>query len=110
MNEDFRTRKMIPLLVGISPSELKDAETQSISESRVLTNLKNNPNIAPLFMDGGLERKLGGREMLTNEQKGRVGLKRVNVLPRLFGSNTLDPEDAKVKQVGGSKIKSGLQT
>uniref|UniRef100_A0A158P9V2 B30.2/SPRY domain-containing protein n=1 Tax=Angiostrongylus cantonensis TaxID=6313 RepID=A0A158P9V2_ANGCA len=51
-----RPRKMLPLVVGINENE--ESEIRRIE---VLTNLKNNPNIAPLFMDGNLEEILTGR-------------------------------------------------
>ncbi|CAD6184160.1 unnamed protein product [Caenorhabditis auriculariae] len=100
-----RPRKMIPLLIGMDPNEAEElrrapsTEWEESAESRVITNLKNNPSIAPLFMDPQLQQKLSGRQMLTPEQKGRTILKRVNALPRLFGSNTYQPIDAKVTQM-----------
>ncbi|VDL81144.1 unnamed protein product [Nippostrongylus brasiliensis] len=63
---------MLPLVVGIDPEEEKEEIRRSGSggpassmfvnkQSRVLTNLRNNPNIAPLFVDGNLEEILSGR-------------------------------------------------
>ncbi|KAJ1373261.1 hypothetical protein KIN20_035621 [Parelaphostrongylus tenuis] len=60
---------------------------------RWLTNLQNNPNIAPLFMDGNLEEILTGREILTPEQKGKKPVKQIKAYPRLFGTKTYSPID-----------------
>ncbi|RCN36318.1 hypothetical protein ANCCAN_17801 [Ancylostoma caninum] len=65
-----RPRKMLPLVVGVDPEEEEDEIRRTDSgnptgfmhkKSRVLSNLQNNPNIAPLFMDGNLEEILSGR-------------------------------------------------
>ena len=103
-----RARKMLPLLIAEDPSETQlrtlrrfSPSTPLKKESRVLTNLKNNPNIAPLFMDPHLEEVLGGRQMLTEEQKGRrFRPKTIVAYPRLFGAKTVkNPLDTKVTQV-----------
>lgn len=105
-----RPRKMLPLIVGIDPEEEKEeirrsgGVRNSLNEfvnkkSRVLTNLENNPNIAPLFLDGNLEEILGGREILTPEQKGRQRVKQFKAYPRLFGTKTHNPMDGKVSQI-----------
>ncbi|ETN85531.1 hypothetical protein NECAME_01422 [Necator americanus] len=104
-----RPRKMLPLIVGVDPEEEDNAEIRRMAvgnpdgfiqkKSRVLTNLQNNPNIAPLFMDGNLEGILSGREILTPEQKGKRPAKQIKAYPRLFGSKTYNPLDAKVSQI-----------
>ncbi|WKX92470.1 hypothetical protein Q1695_010472 [Nippostrongylus brasiliensis] len=105
-----RPRKMLPLVVGIDPDEEKEEIRRSGSggptssmfvnkQSRVLTNLRNNPNIAPLFVDGNLEEILSGRQLLTPEQKGRRHIKQIKAYPRLFGSKTYNPIDSKVSQI-----------
>ncbi|KAE9420478.1 hypothetical protein Angca_002070, partial [Angiostrongylus cantonensis] len=102
-----RPRKMLPLVVGINEneeSEIRRIEVDrplvsSNQKSRVLTNLKNNPNIAPLFMDGNLEEILTGREILTPEQKGKKPVKQIKAYPRLFGMKTYHPIDSKVSQI-----------
>lgn len=100
---------MLPLVVGEDPleAELRKSRRRTPStplkkESRVLANLKNNPNLAPLFMDGHLEEILGGREVLSPEQKGhRYKPKSIVAYPRLFGAKTVkNPMDSKVSQVG----------
>ncbi|XGW19363.1 hypothetical protein V3C99_003300, partial [Haemonchus contortus] len=103
-----RPRKMLPLIVGIDPEEEKEEIRRSGNsyssgfinrKSRVLTNLQNNPNIAPLFLDGNLEEVLGGREILTAEQKGKQRIKQIKAFPRLFGTKTHNPIDGKVSQI-----------
>ncbi|CAI2299638.1 unnamed protein product [Caenorhabditis sp. 36 PRJEB53466] len=101
-----RPRKMLPLLIGVDPKvqdEIRrhpSAEWKMASESRVLTNLKNNPSLAALFMDDKLENTLKGRQMLSNEQKGKTRVKTIRALPRLFGAPTAKAQmiDAKVFQ------------
>ncbi|CAI4230272.1 unnamed protein product [Auanema sp. JU1783] len=100
-----RPRKMLPLLIGMASSEVEEIRRMPSSQrieprsSRVIQNLKNNPNIAPLFMDDFLEEKLTGRQVLTNEQKGKLRYKTIKAYPRLFSSKTLKPIDAKVTQM-----------
>ncbi|PIO73837.1 hypothetical protein TELCIR_04178 [Teladorsagia circumcincta] len=103
-----RPRKMLPLVVGIDPEEEKEEIRRSGSsqlpgfinkKSRVLTNLQNNPSIAPLFLDGNLEEILSGREILTPEQKGKQRIKQIKAYPRLFGTKTYNPIDGKVSQI-----------
>ncbi|CAJ0593645.1 unnamed protein product [Cylicocyclus nassatus] len=102
-----RPRKMLPLIVGIDPEEQTEIRRMGIGnpigmvhkKSRVLANLQNNPNIAPLFMDGNLEEILSGREILSPEQKGKRAVKQIKAFPRLFGSKTYNPIDGKVSQV-----------
>ncbi|CCD61580.1 TPR_REGION domain-containing protein [Caenorhabditis elegans] len=101
-----RPRKMLPLLIGSDPKVQEEirrhpsTEWKIAKESRVLTNLKNNPSLAALFMDDKLENTLKGRQMLTDEQKGRTRVKTIRALPRLFGAPTAKAEmiDAKVFQ------------
>ncbi|KAK6030103.1 hypothetical protein OSTOST_03771, partial [Ostertagia ostertagi] len=103
-----RPRKMLPLIVGIDPEEEKEEIRRSGNsqlpgfinkKSRVLTNLQNNPSIAPLFLDGNLEEILSGREILTPEQKGKQRIKQIKAYPRLFGTKTHNPIDGKVSQI-----------
>ncbi|EGT60358.1 hypothetical protein CAEBREN_19911 [Caenorhabditis brenneri] len=101
-----RPRKMLPLLIGSDPKTQENIrrfpspEWKIAKESRVLTNLKNNPSLAALFMDEKLENTLRGRQLLTDEQKGRTRVKTIRALPRLFGAPTAKAEliDAKVTQ------------
>ncbi|KAF1770104.1 hypothetical protein GCK72_001922 [Caenorhabditis remanei] len=101
-----RPRKMLPLLIGSDPKTQEEvrrhpsSEWKMAKESRVLTNLKNNPSLAALFMDEKLENTLRGRQLLTDEQKGRTRVKTIRALPRLFGAPTAKAEmiDAKVTQ------------
>ncbi|UMM14054.1 hypothetical protein L5515_002030 [Caenorhabditis briggsae] len=101
-----RPRKMLPLLIGSDPATQEEVrrhtskEWKIAKESRVLTNLKNNPSLAALFMDEKLENTLRGRQLLTDEQKGRTRVKTIRALPRLFGAPTAKAEmiDAKVTQ------------
>ncbi|KAL6730504.1 hypothetical protein Aduo_001475 [Ancylostoma duodenale] len=102
-----RPRKMLPLVVGVDPEEEDEIRRTDNGnptgfmhkKSRVLSNLQNNPNIAPLFMDGNLEEILSGREILTPEQKGKRPVKQIKAYPRLFGSKTYTPMDGKVSQI-----------
>ncbi|EYC34084.1 hypothetical protein Y032_0001g235 [Ancylostoma ceylanicum] len=102
-----RPRKMLPLVVGVDPEEEDEIRRTDNGQptgfmhkkSRVLSNLQNNPNIAPLFMDGNLEEILSGREILTPEQKGKRPVKQIKAYPRLFGSKTYTPMDGKVSQI-----------
>ncbi|VDM56048.1 unnamed protein product [Angiostrongylus costaricensis] len=102
-----RPRKMLPLVVGINENEESGIRRMEVDrplvssnqKSRVLTNLKNNPNIAPLFMDGNLEEILTGREILTPEQKGKKPVKQIKAYPRLFGMKTYHPIDSKISQI-----------
>ncbi|EPB66303.1 hypothetical protein ANCCEY_14604 [Ancylostoma ceylanicum] len=103
-----RPRKMLSLVVGVDREEDDDEIRRTDNghltgimhkKSRVLSNLQNNPNIAPLFMDGNLEEILSGREILTPEQKGKRPVKQIKAYPRLFGSKTYTPMDGKVSQV-----------
>ncbi|KJH51115.1 hypothetical protein DICVIV_02674 [Dictyocaulus viviparus] len=102
-----RPRKMLPLVVGIDKEQETEIRRMGVDhplvypnkKSRVLTNLKNNPNIAPLFIDGNLEEILNGRELLTPEQKGKRPSKQIKAYPRLFASKTYSPLDGKVTQI-----------
>lgn len=102
-----RPRKMLPLVVGIDENEETEIRRMGVDhplvdsnkKSRVLTNLKNNPNIAPLFMDGNLEEILTGRQILTPEQKGKKPVKQIKAYPRLFGMKTYSPLDSQVSQI-----------
>lgn len=102
-----RPRKMLPLLIGIDQKTQEEvrrkpsSEWKVASESRVLTNLKNNPSLAALFMDDKLEKTLKGRQMLTDEQKGKSRVKTIRALPRLFGAPTAKAQmiDAKVSKI-----------
>uniref|UniRef100_A0A1I7U6X4 U4/U6 small nuclear ribonucleoprotein Prp3 n=1 Tax=Caenorhabditis tropicalis TaxID=1561998 RepID=A0A1I7U6X4_9PELO len=101
-----RPRKMLPLLIGSDPKTQEEVrrnpsiEWKVEKESRVMKNLKNNPSLAALFMDEKLENTLKGRQLLTDEQKGRTRVKTIRALPRLFGAPTAKAEmiDAKVFQ------------
>ncbi|CAJ0956629.1 unnamed protein product, partial [Mesorhabditis belari] len=103
-----KPRKMIPILVGVpdidnaistewgtirrAPSEM-DVKPMKEYKSRVIANLKNNPNVAPLFMNDDLERKLRGREILSPEQKGLFSSHSRQIHPRMLGANTLSLSD-----------------
>nr|CDJ96648.1 Protein OSR-1 [Haemonchus contortus] len=87
-----RPRKMLPLIVELIQKKKRKRFV-------VLTNLQNNPNIAPLFLDGNLEEVLGGREILTAEQKGKQRIKQIKAFIRLFGTKTHNLIDGKVSQI-----------
>ncbi|CAB3408798.1 unnamed protein product [Caenorhabditis bovis] len=102
-----KPRKMVPLLIGADPKEVEEvrrhpsAEWELKHKSRVITNLKNNPSLAALFMDDHLEKTLSGREMLSADQKGQMRVKTIKALPRLYGETTSKASmiDAKVTQM-----------
>ncbi|GMT29220.1 hypothetical protein PFISCL1PPCAC_20517 [Pristionchus fissidentatus] len=96
-----RPRKMLPLIIGANRDEFlrrapQKGDTVSY-RSRVIDNMMNNPNIAPLFMDRGLMKKLVGRPMLSDEDKGRVRRRILVTHPR-FASNGGGKEDERVVQ------------
>ncbi|KAF8367288.1 osr-1 [Pristionchus pacificus] len=97
-----RPRKMLPLIIGSNREEfLRRAPQKGVDNvtyrSRVIDNMMNNPNIAPLFMDDSLMKKLVGRPMLTDEDKGRVRRRILVTHPR-FASKGGGKEDDRVVQ------------
>ncbi|CAJ0573831.1 unnamed protein product, partial [Mesorhabditis spiculigera] len=111
-----RPRKMIPILVGVpeidnsvltplgeirrSPEKIQFKPVVE-ERSRTIENLRNNPNIAPLFLHTDLERKLRGRQMLTPEQKGQYAGAARRIHPRMLGAKTqtLNSLDRQVEQL-----------
>uniref|UniRef100_A0A1I7XRB9 DUF148 domain-containing protein n=1 Tax=Heterorhabditis bacteriophora TaxID=37862 RepID=A0A1I7XRB9_HETBA len=86
------------LLLGLH--DIFNEDSKEIEEKeQVLNNLQNNPNIAPLFIDGHLEKILAGRSVLSPDQKGRRPVKVIKAFPRLYGSKTYNPIDAQVTQM-----------
>ncbi|GMT01407.1 hypothetical protein PENTCL1PPCAC_23581 [Pristionchus entomophagus] len=107
-----RPRKMLPLIIGANRKEfLRRAPQKGVDHvtyrSRVIDNMMNNPNIAPLFMDDSLMHKLVGRPMLSDVDKGRVRRRILVTHPR-FASNGGGKEDERVVQTVEERAVPGL--